>query len=251
MANRTNTPLPEAAGCAGKKLSAVVFDLDGVLIHSAPCHRDAFIEVLYPLGITTFEYSRFAGWRTRDVVVFVLAEVGIECSESAITEAAEAKSRRARELMAASNPVAKGCVELLRELADRGYELALASSGSRESVQMFLDSTGTAPMFRSVLTGGDVALAKPDPEIYTRTFLNLNLPPQDCLVIEDAVAGVQAACAAGSSAIGVAGSCHPDELRRAGALDILDNVADLPDWIGRREVYLSQIRPAPTVEQRA
>jgi len=64
---------------------------------------------------------------------------------------AQEKSRIARELLAASNPVAENCTAILAELASR-YSLALASSGSRASVQAFLDTNGCAHLFRSVLT---------------------------------------------------------------------------------------------------
>lgn len=232
MADQTITPTSEAtAGHAESKLSAIIFDLDGVLVNSAPCHRDAFIEVLRPLGIENFDYSRFAGWRTRDVVVFVLAEAGIAATGELIDSASTRKSKRARDLMAATHPVVDGAVEMLHRLRDRGFQLALASSGSRESVGMFLDSTATRPLFLSVLTGGDVVHAKPNPEIYTRTFQRLGLSPSEGLIVEDAVAGVHAARDAGSRAVGVAGSCRAEDLREAGALDVLDAVATLPQWL--------------------
>ena len=58
---------------------AVVFDMDGVLVHSAPCHSAAFQNVLQKyFGISDFEYAPFAGWRTRDVIEAVLADKGME-----------------------------------------------------------------------------------------------------------------------------------------------------------------------------
>jgi phosphoglycolate phosphatase-like HAD superfamily hydrolase len=56
-----------------RKTRVIVFDLDGVLVNSAPCHRAAFEQIFTALGIHDFEYSRFAGWRTRDVVERVLS----------------------------------------------------------------------------------------------------------------------------------------------------------------------------------
>jgi len=96
---------------------------------------------------------------------------------------------------------------------------------------MFLDTTETRPLFRSVLTGGDVKHAKPDPEIYTRTFQRIGLDPAEGIIVEDAVAGVLAARAAGSQAVGIAGTCLAEDLKAAGALDVLDAVATLPAWL--------------------
>jgi HAD superfamily hydrolase (TIGR01509 family) len=213
------------------KTQAIVFDLDGVLVNSAPCHRAAFEEIFAPFGIHDFEYSRFAGWRTRDVVQKVLSDAGCDFSPGIIDTAAARKSELAREKMAACDPVVPGCADVLRELSSRGYTLALASSGSPESVAMFLDSTAVRPLFRSVLTGADVRHAKPDPEIYQRTCEQLRVDPADCLVVEDAAAGVAAARLAGASVIGIRGTCSPEELIQAGAMDVLSDIWELPAWL--------------------
>ena len=216
---------------AGSRTRAIVFDLDGVLLNSAPCHRAAFEEIFAPFGIHDFEYTRFAGWRTRDVVEKVFSDAGYAADAGIIDTAAARKSELARQKMAACDPVVPGCADVLRELSSRGYTLALASSGSPQSVAVFLDSTAVRPLFRSVLTGGDVRHAKPDPEIYQRTCEQLRIDPADCLVVEDAVAGVVAARAAGTSVIGVRGACSPEELLQAGALDVLSHIRELPAWL--------------------
>jgi HAD superfamily hydrolase (TIGR01509 family) len=177
---------------------AIVFDLDGVLVNSAPCHRAAFEEILAPFGIRDFEYSRFAGHRTRDVIEKVLSDAGCVVDAAIIDTAAARKSELARQKLAACDPVVPGCGDILRELSRRGYVLALASSGSPQSVALFLDSTAVRPLFRSVLTGADVRHAKPDPEIYQRTCEQLRVDPADCLVVEDAAAGIAAASLAGA-----------------------------------------------------
>jgi HAD superfamily hydrolase (TIGR01509 family) len=216
---------------AGSRTRAIVFDLDGVLVNSSPCHSAAFKEIFAPFGIHDFEYSRFAGWRTRDVVEKVLRDAGCAADAGIIDTAAARKSQLAREKMAACDPVVPGCADVLRELSGRGYTLALASSGSPESVSVFLDSAAVRPFFQSVLTGGDVRHAKPDPEIYQRTCEQLRTDPADCLVVEDAVAGVVAARRAGAAVIGVRGACSREELVQAGAMDVLSDIRELPAWL--------------------
>lgn len=225
-----DTISPRSRG-AGSKTRAIVFDLDGVLVNSAPCHRAAFEEILASYGIDGFDYSQFAGWRTRDVVEKVLRDAGRNASPAEIDAASARKSELARERMAACDPIVPGCVDVLRELSGRGYALALASSGSAESVRMFLDSAGVRPLFRSILTGGDVRHAKPDPEIYSVTFEKIGAAPDDCLVVEDAAAGVQAARGAGASVIGVQGTCRPEELIAAGAVHVLSDLREFTAWL--------------------
>lgn len=218
---------PETA----QKVKAVVFDLDGVLIHSAPCHNAAFEQVFAPFGITGFVYSRFAGWRTRDVAEVVFAEAGIPITPERLSEVAEEKSRLAREMIAVSQPLAEDCVAVLNHIRDSGFVLALASSGSPLSVAAFLDTTGTRSHFRSVLTGGDVRNAKPDPEIYSRTFAAIETAPENCLVVEDAVAGVVAAQSAGAPVVGISGTCSTLDLHQAGAIGVLESLRELPAWL--------------------
>src|SRR5580658_4897594 len=112
----------------------LVFRLDGVLILSRGAHRQAFEEVLAPFGILNFDYDLFAGWRTPDVFRAVFRqELAEPVPEEAIADCSRRKSVRARELLADGNHTAPDCVPLLTRLSER-YRLALASSGSRESV---------------------------------------------------------------------------------------------------------------------
>src|SRR5262245_26820468 len=96
---------------AGSRTRDIVFDLDGVLVNSAPCYRAAFEEIFAPFGIRDFEYPRFAGWRTRDVVEKVLSDAGCAVDAAIIDTAAARKSKLAREKMAACDPVVPGCAD--------------------------------------------------------------------------------------------------------------------------------------------
>ena len=208
--------------------------MDGVLIDSASCHRAAFEEVFLPFGIAAFEYEKYAGWRTAEVVQHVLAAVP-DLSPESIDQIASRKSKLARERMLADNPVMPGCVAVLEQLAE-SYLLALASSGSRESVELFLDTNRCRHLFHSVLCGDEVHRAKPDPEIYLRTFAGLRIPPARAVVVEDAVSGVRAARAAGAGGVvGVAGTVAAEALFEAGAEHVVNAIAELPHLLS--DVY--------------
>ena len=207
-------------------IRGIVFDLDGVLIQSTPSHAAAFKQIFARCGIHDFEYAPYAGWRTLDVVTDVLARRGRTESAEAIAGMAREKSLLARQLREASYPLAENCEATLAELAS-GFHLALASSGSRPSVDAFLKWTGSRSLFRSVLSGEDVTRAKPDPEIYVRSAEGLGVGPEECVVVEDAVAGVAAARAAGCPVVAVAGTCSAQELRDAGADRVVADLGEL------------------------
>jgi HAD superfamily hydrolase (TIGR01509 family) len=212
---------PRISGIGG-----IVFDLDGVLIRSSEWHRQAFEEVLAPFGIVDFDYERYAGWRTVDVFRHCLSRKGTEpVVDEVLTDCSRRKSARARELVANSDAIAPGCVPALL-LLSKTFKLALASSGSRASVEAFLTATRLHAVFGCVLSGDDVAHAKPDPELFERSMAELRLPPARCAVVEDAVAGVQAGRAAGAIVIGF-GRERTVELTGAGAVAVVDSLDEL------------------------
>src|SRR4051794_28931633 len=118
-------------------IRGIVFDLDGVLIESADYHRAAFERVFQLHGIHDFEYALYAGWRTPDAIADVLKRRGFTVSSDGIAEIAREKSRLARQSIETSRPISRDCESVLAELAAE-YRLALASSGSRASVDSFL-----------------------------------------------------------------------------------------------------------------
>jgi beta-phosphoglucomutase len=210
-----------------QRIGGIIFDLDGVLIDSTACHRVAFQTVFAGHGIQDFDYAAYAGWRTPDVVMDVFRRAGISSDPQEVADTAREKSRLARELIAEKKPLTEGCPGVLRELAGR-YPLALATSGSRAAVEAFLDLADCRSLFSSLLSGEDVTHAKPDPEIYRRTIEALGAAADDCVVIEDAVAGVEAARQAGTRVVGVAGTCPEAALSRAGACQIIHRLPELP-----------------------
>jgi beta-phosphoglucomutase len=210
---------------------AVVFDLDGVLLDSTPYHRRAFEEVFLPFGIRDFDYLQYAGWKTADVIGNVLRCGGRDPGAELIVELAAQKSRLAREMILAANPLMPGCVSVLERLS-RESAIGLASSGSRESVALFLSSSGCGHLFQSVLSGDDVTCAKPHPEMYQRAFAALNVAPAAAMVVEDAVAGIQSALGAGAGCIvGVEGTYSGAQLSGAGASGVIRGVSDLPTFL--------------------
>jgi beta-phosphoglucomutase-like phosphatase (HAD superfamily) len=116
----------------------------------------------------------------------------------------------------------------LEELSEH-YALALASSGSRQSVELFLTANRCGSLFGSVLSGDDVRHAKPAPEIYERAFQELHIAPADGVIVEDAAAGILAAKSAGAGmVIGFAGTSPAGQLLSAGADLVIQTLSELP-----------------------
>src|SRR5215831_13919074 len=126
-------------------MEGIIFDLDGVLIDSSICHRDAFQAVFAPYGIHDFDYATYAGRRTPDVVAEVFHRAGIAAEPAMIAQTAQEKSRLARQFLGEKEPLAEGCPQILKQLAGR-YSLALATSGSRASLEAFLDLAKCRPL---------------------------------------------------------------------------------------------------------
>jgi len=207
-------------------LDAVVFDMDGVLLDSSPIHAAAYLEALGAFPIPSFQYSRLAGLRTKDGIRRILSENGIALAEEQIDSIAAVKSKIALERMIRENPIAPGARGVLESLSPR-HKLALASSGSAASVNAFLDCNGLRSFFECVLHSGDIVSAKPSPEIFLAAFQRLGIPPEKCAVVEDAVAGIQAARAAGGVVFGIPATCAARDLEQAGADFIIESLEDL------------------------
>jgi beta-phosphoglucomutase len=200
--------------------------MDGVLLDSTACHSQAFGEVLNPLGILNFSYARFAGWRTPEVFRTVFLEAGLRMTEADIADCSHRKSARSRQLLEENSQIFTCNSPVVSKLSAL-YPLALASSGSRGSVENFLDKSGLRGAFRVVMSGDDVSRAKPDPEIFLRAVAGLNLPSSCCVVVEDAESGIQAARAAGAIACGF-GDDSSGTLKRAGASCRIESLSELP-----------------------
>jgi len=202
-------------------VKGIIFDMDGVLTDSSSIHEWAFRETLRPYGIEV-NYGRIAGMRTLDAIAMLLSENDIHEAEP--ERLAATKSAAARRRMREENPVVPGAFDLVERLAAK-FPIALASSGSRESVDAFLELNCARPLFQAVLSGGDIKAAKPSPDIYLEAARRLGISPQDCLVVEDSISGAQSATAAGAEVTTV--TARLDSLRRL--LEYTVTASDVPE----------------------
>ncbi len=184
---------------------AVIFDLDGVLVDTAQFHLAAWRRISGELGFTfddtVAESLKGVG---REAALRVLLRVGsIELSPEQIVETAARKNGYYKELLRGLDESAllPGAADSLRWLKQRGVPIGLASAS--RNAQTILDSTGITPLFDAIVDGSTVTAAKPDPTVFLVAAERLGVDPASCIVLEDAIAGVEGALRAGCRVIGV------------------------------------------------
>lgn len=196
--------------------SAVVFDMDGVLIDSGAHHRDAWRLLLADLGLTPApDFWRLTIGRPAEEAVTLLLGRPVGPVEAARL-ARRKREHYARLAERGMLPIA-GAPAFVAALARQGVPRAVATSASRRDVDDLLTEVGVRRHFEVIVTADDVQRGKPDPEVYVRAAQGLGLPAAGCIVFEDSVVGVRAARGAGMRVIGVTTAHTDGELQAAGA----------------------------------
>ncbi|HLZ71846.1 MAG TPA: HAD family phosphatase [Dehalococcoidia bacterium] len=190
------------AGLAGRKIDAVVFDMDGVLLDSEPLHHETVNALLAEEGATLDleSYLGYVGTTLEDTWGDLVRRFGLKRSFAYYRDRYDAEILR---MYAEHSVLLPGAAWLVGELRARGKRLAVASSSRTAWVEACLAGLGLRRQFEVIVTGDMVQRGKPDPEIYRKAAAALGMAPARCLAIEDAPKGVQSAHRAGMAAIAV------------------------------------------------
>ena len=211
--------IPEKIGC--------IFDMDGVLFLSSEIHHQAFREVLEAEPVEVLDYRELAGMRTDSAIQKIFNQTGAALNSEKLRKLASRKRQYASEMLKKNTPVAPNCRVVISELFRRGILLALASSSSYQNVQLFLDASGTREFFQVVLSGEDINISKPDPQIFQTARNSLGLAPESCYVIEDSKSGIQGAQSDGMNVIGVVGQHTNKDFESFGVLKVISHLDEL------------------------
>ncbi|HEX5434212.1 MAG TPA: HAD family phosphatase [Candidatus Angelobacter sp.] len=196
-------------------LRAVIFDLDGVVVDSHPTHKQAWRECLHLLGCkaSELELEYVAEGHTRaDILRHFLGDLTAE----QVQQHGAFKDRLFRTMAVDLKPV-RGLHGFLRQIENSGVPVGLASSGGRARVEDTLQQLKLQRFFQVVVTGEDVSRSKPDPAIFHLAAHGLHVTPEEILVCEDAVCGVEAAKAARMKCLAIATDGRNLRLEKAGA----------------------------------
>ena len=205
----------------------VIFDLDGVLLDSSAFHLRAWQRLGEELGVGVDEafFTRTFGLTN----VAILPELlGRELSAEEAHHLSERKEAIFRDEARGRVRLFAGAERLLRDLRGRGYRLALASSTPASNLAFFSAELGLGELLEVLVGADDVARGKPDPEVFLVAAARLGLPPPRCVVVEDAVAGFEAAAAARMPCVAVATTNAFDRLaERADVALLVATIDDL------------------------
>lgn len=192
---------------------AVIWDLDGVIIDSAQEHKQAWQRLAREEGISFSDADFWATFGKRNDDIF--AAVWGKLPPEKVKELGDRKEAYFREFIRDTAAPLPGAMELMRELHEAGFAQALASSTPIENIELISDVLGLKRYLTVLVSGETVPHGKPAPDIFLKAAKELGMEPANCVVIEDAVAGVEAAHAAGMRCIAVAGNRDLAGLRKA------------------------------------
>jgi beta-phosphoglucomutase len=184
---------------------ACIFDLDGVLVDTAVYHYQAWKKLANSLGFdfTHAQNEQLKGVNRMRSLDKILAWGGIEKTDAERDELATLKNTWYVEMISkmSASEVLPGTVELLIQLKAEGIKIALGSASKNSG--LILERTNISHFFDAIVDGNSVTSSKPDPEVFIKGGELLNTPAAQCIVFEDAAAGVEAAIAANMAVIGV------------------------------------------------
>lgn len=184
---------------------AVIFDLDGVLVHTDRYHYLAWKQIAGEIGVPFDEKvnDRLRGVSRRESLDIILENCAEQPEEAEIIRLLEKKNSIYRKLLEQLTPksVEDSVRDTLEWLRQEGIPAAVGSSS--KNTEYILKRTGLVRYFDAVADGNMITKSKPDPEVFLKAAELICMDPEDCIVVEDAAAGIQAAKAAGMYAVGI------------------------------------------------
>jgi HAD superfamily hydrolase (TIGR01509 family) len=205
---------------------AVLWDMDGTLIDSEEFHWISWRNTLADEGITITHEQFLSSFGQRNDSILP-RWLGAAATPELIEKIAKAKEELYRQLIIRNgiSPL-PGVADWVDRLHKQGWLQAIASAAPRANVEVVLQALSATHVFQAVVSAEDVHRGKPDPEVYLMAASRVGVPPERCIVVEDAVAGIEGARRGGMRSIGVSRNGHhlgADVV--VGSLDLLDSDA--------------------------
>ena len=202
----------------------VIFDLDGVLVDTGWAHKQSWYDLAEKEGFSMtdeFFYSTF-GMQNYQIIPMLLRRVA---ALDEVDRLSDWKEQRYREIIAEKLVPAEGAKSLLCDLKSENFLLAVGSSAPRANLEFVLTRTDLKDYFDAYVSGEDVINGKPAPDTFFKAAEKLLLEAENCVVVEDAVQGVDAGKAAGMPVVAVTTTRSRADLQKADI--IVDSLAQL------------------------
>jgi beta-phosphoglucomutase len=212
-------------------ITAVIFDMDGVLIDSEPAHKLAKQRTFARFGITLPEsvYERYKGRPDETMMNEVVPSISQLTVD--VQEVLRLKHQEFEAVEHLAVPI-NGAQEFVN-WAKSKFRIALATSATRRNRQAALLLLGLTDAFDFIVDASGFSRPKPDPEIFQTALRGLKADPIECVVIEDSLAGVTAGKAAGCHVVAITTSFPEELLRSKGANHVVHNFQELREWLDK------------------
>jgi beta-phosphoglucomutase family hydrolase len=207
-----------------KNTKAVIWDMDGVIADTAPYHFKAWQGVFRKAGahFTEEHFRRNFGQRNDTIIKNTL---GYDLTAQEITTIAQEKEQGFRQNARGKIKPHPGVIELMKSLREHGFVQAIGSSAPIENIDLVIQELDIAAYFQAIVFGQEVKEGKPSPMGFILAAQKLNASPQNCIVIEDSVAGVTAAKNAGMHCLAVTNTNQRTSLSQADL--VVDSLAEV------------------------
>ena len=214
------------------QIKALIFDMDGLLVDTESLAYGAMDAFLAKHAVERRQdiHDQMLGRRVPEAMAIVKAGYGLP---HPIDDLIADYTIMRRDALVGNVKAMPGAVEAVRFGHDAGLKVGLASSGLRDQVTLSLTEAGLRGMFEVEVTGDDVTRGKPAPDLFLKAAQGLGVDPANCVVFEDAPAGIAAAVNAGMRAVAVPNS-HSKQMTFPVQPDaVLDSLRDAIPWLER------------------
>lgn len=207
-----------------QKSIAVLFDMDGVLVHSNPYHKQAFKVFLekHNTSLTDQELKELYGRTNAEIFPYIFKN---KYTQEKGEKWADEKEAIFRDLYRNNIRPLKGLPEFLEALKQENIRTAVGTSAPKENLDFIIDSLSIRHYFDAFLHSADVTKGKPNPEIYLKAASRLEADPASCVVFEDSLSGLMAGLNAGMKVVAVATTHSAEEF--SGAHLVISNFDDI------------------------
>lgn len=193
---------------------ALLFDLDGTMLMTDDIHREVFVDLMKPYGITItegFYMEHVHGRLNTDFFAEFLPDLDDPQGLS------DHKEALFRQRLPRPYPAMPGAERLVARANEAGWAVAIVTNANRTNAEAMLDAIALSDAFDTVIIGEECARGKPDPEPYLAALRALNVPAHRAIAFEDSPSGMRAAAGSGAYAVGLRSGLTDADLRRHGA----------------------------------
>ena len=204
---------------------AVIFDMDGTIVDNMHIHIDTWLIFLkqHNVHLDKSAFMKLNHGTMRQIVSRVFE---LDIHDPNVIRMGEAKEQFYRNTYRNNIREIPGMIKTLNQLNANGIQCALATMGHKPNIDLIIDELQIRHFFETIIGGHQVKKGKPDPEIFNLILKNLNKKPEDCIVIEDSLSGVQAARNANIKTIGITTTHTKEELMDHGCITAISDYND-------------------------